>query len=118
LHLLVLLSVDRIVKLVDKEVITLFLRLLLLFESLEILLSLLHPLLSYQVKGGWHLFRYFWSLNLTHCLTHLLFIRCLYPYNLVGCGNLSLTYLMGILNIESSLEVILVFVNQIEVYIV
>jgi hypothetical protein len=77
LHLFVLLSVDCVIKLVDEEIVILLLTLLLLlFECLEVLLTLLHDtLLRNKVERRWHLFRNLWPLDLAHGLSHLLLVR-------------------------------------------
>lgn len=55
LHLLVALSINRVVQLLEEVVILLLALFLFLFESLEVLLPLLHALFRNQVERCGHL---------------------------------------------------------------
>ena len=100
LHLLVSLSIDCIINLIDKEVIILLLSLFLFYlMHLKILFALFHPLLWYQIERRWHLFWNFRPLNFAHSLSHLLFIWISDSYDLIGCRNLALTDLMRVFHV-------------------
>lgn len=102
LHLLILLRVHSIVQLFDEEVVVLLLCLLfvLLTERLEVLFALFEVWLCYQVKWRWHLLRDLRPLlYFAHGLAHLVFIWTDNSNDLVGCWNLTLTDLVGILHI-------------------
>ena len=71
-----------------------------LFKSLEILLFAFFGFSRHEYKGSRHCFRNFGSLSyFAHSLSHLILVRVLDSNDLVGCGNLSLTDLVTILEI-------------------